>query len=145
MATGRRPFEGKTQASVIASILAAEPQPITALRPAAPAALDHVIRTCLAKDPEERFQSAHDLLLQLRFIAVDSSTPSAAAVAGRRGWSWSSPRLAWGVAALALIVAATAVAMAMRPGGAPQPVVRAVILPPEKVALDITGDFAGPP
>src|SRR6185503_5270824 len=79
MATGRRPFEGKTQASVIAAILAAEPQPITALRPTAPAALDRVIRTCLAKDPDERFQSAHDLLLQLRFIAVDSSSPSAAA------------------------------------------------------------------
>src|SRR5580765_6861682 len=102
MATGRRPFEGKTQASVIASILAAEPQPITALRPAAPAALDHVIRTCLAKDPEERFQSAHDLLLQLRFIAVDSSGPAAAAVAGRRGRPWARAGVAWAVAALSV-------------------------------------------
>ena len=145
MATGRRPFEGKTQASVIAAILAAEPQPITALRPAAPAALDRVIRTCLAKDPDERFQSAHDLLLQLRFIAVDSSTPAASAVAGRRGRLWGNPRLAWGVAALSSIVAVAAVAMLMRtPGPAPQPVLRAVILPPEKVALDVTGDFAGP-
>jgi Tol biopolymer transport system component len=145
MATGRCPFEGKTQASVIAAILAAEPPPITALRPAAPAALDRVIRTCLAKDPDERFQSAHDLLLQLRFIAADSSTPAAAAVAGRRGRLRGDPRLAWGVAALSSILAVAAGFMLMRaPGPAPQPVLRAVILPPEKVALDVTGDFAGP-
>jgi Tol biopolymer transport system component len=145
MATGRRPFEGKTQASVIASILAAEPPPITVLRPTAPAALDRVIHTCLAKDPDERFQSAHDLLLQLRFIAIDSSNPAAAAVSGRRRRLWHNPRLAWGVAALFLILAMAAVSMSSRaPGSAPQPVLRAVILSPEKVALDITGDFAGP-
>ena len=144
MATGRRPFEGKTQASLMASILAAEPPPITTLRAAAPAALDHVVRTCLAKDPEERFQSAHDLLLQLRFIAVDSSSATGvAAVAGRRGRAWSAPWLAWGVAAAALIVAGAAVTL--RPAPAPQPVLRAVLLPPEKVALDLTGDFSGPP
>jgi eukaryotic-like serine/threonine-protein kinase len=143
MATGRRPFEGKTQASVIAAILAAEPRPITALRPTAPTALDRVIRTCLAKDPDERFQSAHDLLLQLRFIATDSST--AAAVAARRGRLWGNPRLAWGVAALSSILAVAALAMLMRvPAPAPQPVLRAVIQPPEKVTLDVTGDFAGP-
>jgi Tol biopolymer transport system component len=146
MATGRRPFEGKTQASVIASILAAEPQPITALRPSAPVALDHVIRTCLAKDPDERFQSAHDLLLQLRFIAADSSTPAAAAaVAGRRSRGLRDARLAWGAAGLASIVAAAAVILLLR-SGAPAPLVlRAVLLPPEKVALDLTGDFSGPP
>src|SRR5262245_30041463 len=83
MVTGRRAFEGKSQASVIAAILAAEPPPIATLRPSAPPALDHVIRTCLAKDPDERFQSAHDLLLQLRFISVDSAS-AAAAVHGRR-------------------------------------------------------------
>src|SRR5207249_4582187 len=123
MATGRRPFEGKTQASVIAAILAAEPQPITALRPTAPAALDRVIRICLAKDPDERFQSAHDLLLQLRFIAADSSTPAVAAVVGRRGRQWGNPRLAWGVAALSSILAVAAVSMLMRtPKPAAQPV-----------------------
>ncbi|HYS03658.1 MAG TPA: protein kinase [Candidatus Dormibacteraeota bacterium] len=145
MATGRCPFEGKTQASVIAAILAAEPQPITTLRPTAPAALDRVIRTCLAKDPDERFQSAHDLLLQLRFIAADSSAPAAAAVAGRRGRLWGNPRIAWSVAALSSFLAVGTISMLMRaPGPAPQPVLRAVILPPEKVALDVTGDFAGP-
>jgi Tol biopolymer transport system component len=144
MATGRRPFEGKTQASVIASILAVDPQPITALRPTAPAALDHVIRTCLSKDPDERFQSAHDLLLQLRFIAVDGSSPAAAAVAGRRGRLWGDPRLAWGVAAVSLILAGSAIAMVMRAGPAPQPVLRAVIPAPDRVALDATGDFGGP-
>src|SRR5436309_13261294 len=105
MATGRRPFEGKTQASVIAAILAAEPQPITALRPAAPAGHDRVIRTCLAKDPDERFQSAHDLLLQLHFIAADSSTPAVAAVVGRPGGPRRQRPPAVGVAALSSFLA----------------------------------------
>src|SRR5262249_9066735 len=59
MATGRRAFEGKTQASVIAAILAGEPPAIATLRPSSPPALDRVIHICLAKDPDERFQSAH--------------------------------------------------------------------------------------
>ena len=144
MATGKRPFEGQTQASTIAAILASEPRPVTALRPSIPASLDHVIRTCLAKDPEERFQSAHDLLLQLRFIAVDSSSATAAAVAGRRGRPWSGPRLTWALGAAALVLAGTTAALLLRPAPPAAPVLRAVITPPDKVVLDVTGDYAGP-
>ncbi|MBI2678274.1 MAG: serine/threonine-protein kinase [Candidatus Koribacter versatilis] len=68
MVTGRRAFSGKTQASVIAAVLASEPPPISSLVPMTPPALDRVVRTCMAKDPDERFQSAHDVLLQLRWI-----------------------------------------------------------------------------
>jgi Tol biopolymer transport system component len=143
MATGRRPFEGKTQTSLIAAILAAEPPAVASIRPATPLALDQIIRTCLAKDPDERFQSAHDLLLALRFIAADSS--GSAAATGRiparaPGGAW----LAWVVAAVATSVAVGAVAWRFLTPAPPQPVVRAVLLPPEKVSLDITGDFAGP-
>ena len=73
MATGIRAFNGKTQASVIAAILAAEPQPISAVRPMSPPALDRVVKVCLAKDPDERFQSVHDLKLQLMWIAEGGS------------------------------------------------------------------------
>ena len=66
MATGRQAFEGKTAASVMAAILEREPQPITATRPLAPPALDRLVETCLAKDPEERWQTAHDVKLQLQ-------------------------------------------------------------------------------
>ncbi len=68
MATGRRAFEGKSQASVIAAILSSEPVPITQLQPAAPPLLGRVVRVCLAKNPDERWQSAHDIKLQLEGI-----------------------------------------------------------------------------
>jgi eukaryotic-like serine/threonine-protein kinase len=68
MATGHRAFEGKSKADLIASILTAEPQSIRAIQPMTPAALDRVVRTCLQKDPEERFQSAHDVRLELQWL-----------------------------------------------------------------------------
>jgi eukaryotic-like serine/threonine-protein kinase len=85
MATGIRAFTGKTQASVIAAILAAEPQPISVVRPMSPPALDRVVKVCLAKDPDERFQSVHDLKLQLMWIVEGGSQAGVPApVAARR-------------------------------------------------------------
>src|SRR5206468_10158999 len=60
MATGRKAFSGSSQASLISSIMKEEPAPIATLQPMTPPALDRVVRTCLAKDPEDRFQTAHD-------------------------------------------------------------------------------------
>src|SRR5262249_10522943 len=73
MITGCPAFEGKTQANLIASILASEPQPISAFQPLVPPALDHLIKTCLAKDPDDRRQSMHDVLLELKWIAESGS------------------------------------------------------------------------
>src|SRR6476646_3282718 len=69
MATGRRAFEGKSRASLIAAILGTQPPPIAQLRPMTPPALDRVVQACLAKDPGDRWQTAHDFMLELRFIA----------------------------------------------------------------------------
>ncbi|MFN8006275.1 MAG: protein kinase [Terriglobia bacterium] len=69
MATGRKAFQGDTQASLTAAILTVEPTAITKIQPLAPRALERVARTCLAKDPEDRWQTAHDLLLELKWIA----------------------------------------------------------------------------
>jgi len=66
MATGKRAFGGKTQASLIASILKEEPRPISALAPMTPPALERVVKTCLAKEPDDRWQTAHDLSRELR-------------------------------------------------------------------------------
>src|SRR5204863_2798769 len=74
MLTGRKTFEGASQASLIASILRVEPQPLT------PAAVDRVVRTCLAKDPDERWQSAGDLARELKWIA---ESPAAEPLAAR--------------------------------------------------------------
>jgi serine/threonine protein kinase/Tol biopolymer transport system component len=78
MTTGKRAFAGKSQASLVAAILASEPPPISAVQPLSPPALEQVIKSCLAKDPEERFQTVHDLKLQLRWIAEASSSQLAA-------------------------------------------------------------------
>jgi serine/threonine protein kinase len=76
MITGKRAFEGKTTASTIAAILAAEPQPISSIQPMSQPGLDRVVRSCLAKDTEERIQTAHDVKLQLRWVAESGSQAS---------------------------------------------------------------------
>ena len=79
-ATGQRAFDGKSRASLIAAILDHEPPPITVVRPMAPPMFDRVVRTLLRKDPEERVQTAHDLVLQLNWIR--EGTTSGETIAG---------------------------------------------------------------
>src|SRR5258705_9738751 len=69
MATGKRAFEGKSQASLIAALLAREPPAMSSLQPMTPPALDRVVRRCLAKEPEKRWQTASDLCEELKWIA----------------------------------------------------------------------------
>ncbi len=68
MATGRPAFSGRTKASLITAILSNDPKPITELAPMSPRVLDHLAKTCLAKDPDDRWQTAHDLLVELKWI-----------------------------------------------------------------------------
>jgi Tol biopolymer transport system component len=134
MATGKRAFAGKTQASVIASILATEPPPLSQAAPMTPPALDRLVRYCMAKDREERIQSAHDVKLQLDWIAEGGSQAGVPApvVARRR----SSQKLAWAVAGVAVAAAiAFAVGFVLR---APVPAhpLRVSILPPDQYSFD---------
>jgi Tol biopolymer transport system component/predicted Ser/Thr protein kinase len=73
MATGKRAFQGKSQASLIASILKDQPAPISTVQAMTPPALDRVVRVCLEKDPDARWQTAHDVALQLKWIAEGGS------------------------------------------------------------------------
>jgi serine/threonine protein kinase len=101
MATGRKAFSGKSQATIIAAILSSEPPPISSLQPMTPPALDRVVKTCLAKDPDERFQNAHDLKLQLQWIAEAGSQAGVPTpIAKRRR---TRERLAWSLAATAIL------------------------------------------
>jgi Tol biopolymer transport system component len=112
MATGRKAFSGKSQASLIAAIIHTQPEAISSVAPMTPPALDRVVRTCLAKDPDDRFQTAHDVKLQLQWIAEGGSAVGVPLpVAARRK---SRERLAWAVAGLALIGALAAGAAAWR-------------------------------
>ncbi|MGB0040125.1 MAG: serine/threonine-protein kinase, partial [Terriglobales bacterium] len=76
MVTGNRPFAGRSQISVASAILEKEPEPITATHPLTPPVFEQVVATCLAKNPDDRFQTAHDLSLQLNWIA-EGKTPTA--------------------------------------------------------------------
>jgi serine/threonine protein kinase/Tol biopolymer transport system component len=78
MVTGRKAFEAKTQASLIAAILTQEPAPISAVQPITPPALSRVVKKCLSKDPEGRYDSAHDVRDELVWISegdVERSLP----------------------------------------------------------------------
>jgi serine/threonine-protein kinase len=74
MLTGRRPFEGETESRVIAAVLDSEPPPISGTQPLTPSVLEHVVKRCLAKDPEERWQTMHDVGLQVKWIAESAAT-----------------------------------------------------------------------
>lgn len=110
MLTGRRAFEGKSQASLIARIMSSEPPPISALQPVAPPALDHVVRRCLAKDPEERWQTALDVRKELEWIAESEATPAESSPPGRVGMN----RRAWVATAIGSMAAFAAGAVLLR-------------------------------
>jgi serine/threonine protein kinase len=73
-ATGRKAFSGKSQASLISSIMGSEPPPVSAVAPMTPPAFDRIVRKCIAKDPEDRWQSAADLGSELKWISESSQT-----------------------------------------------------------------------
>ena len=142
MSTGRRAFTGKTQASIVAAILAAEPQPISTLQPMTPPALDRVVATCLAKDPDERFQTVHDLKLQLEWIAEGGSKAGIPApVAAQRK---NRERILW--TALALLVAACLGLAAIHFGRttSERHALHAYIPAPEKTAFAFVSDRTAP-
>jgi serine/threonine protein kinase/Tol biopolymer transport system component len=103
MLTGQRAFPGKSQLSVASAILEKEPAPISKIKPMTPPALDHTIRRCLAKDQDERWQTARDVMLELKWIAEARSQVGAPTA------DISPPklreRLAW-LAAVALAIVA---------------------------------------
>src|SRR6202165_3040113 len=78
MATGKKAFQGKSQASLIAAILEHEPTPMSSLQPMTPPALDRVVKKCLAKDPEKRWQGATDLCDELKWIGESGSQAASA-------------------------------------------------------------------
>ena len=75
MTTGKRAFFGKSRASLITSIMSANPEPISQIQPMTPPALEHVVRMCLAKAPDDRWHCAHDLTTQLRWVSDHLSDP----------------------------------------------------------------------
>jgi Tol biopolymer transport system component len=140
MLTGQRAFEGRSQLSVASAILEKEPAPISAVKPLTPATLDHTIRRCLAKDPEERWQTARDLAQELKWIPQSGSQAGMPSVAPFR----SKASLGWGLAALAALIAVFLGILFVRRRPAPERVVRAYILPPQKTWFSSVGIMGAP-
>src|SRR5690348_2471730 len=143
MATGKRAFEGKTTASVIAAILEREPPAISSVQPMSPPTLDRTVKICLAKDPDERFQSAHDVKLQLEWIREAGSQAGVPApvIAHRK----NRERIAWGVVALLAIGFAFAIAGYVSRAPQPAPAVIAEISSPANMRFFFSGAFIGSP
>jgi len=131
MATGKKAFEGKSQASLIAKILETDPPPICSLQPMTPPALDHLVKVCLAKEPDARWQAASDLCQELKWIAEGGAETSKAALSEvkppARKWRQT---VVLGLAVLAAVVVAGLAVWDLKPSPA-QPVLRFTItLPP---------------
>jgi len=131
MATGRKAFEGHSQASLIASILKEQPRRIAEVQPLTPPGLDRLVERCLAKDPEDRWQSARDLAHELEWIArAGSQAGVPAPVTARRR---SRERLLAVVAAVSTVgVLALAAVLVLRTPARPE-VVRFEIRPPSTI------------
>ena len=135
MATGRRAFEASTQASLIAKILASDVPAVSMLTPLAPPLFDHVVQGCLAKEPADRWQAAHDVNLQLQWIqAHGSQADRGGTVASRTSSSW----LLWIASAAAVLLAATVLALLQWPSSAvaPRRPIRFEVAPPLNMQLD---------
>jgi len=144
MATGKKAFEGKSTASLFAAILDRDPPPISSLQPMTPPALDRVVKTCLTKEPDERWQTASDLCRELKWIAEGGSQAAAlptdsaevVPVYRRRG-------VVFGLTALAIAVVAAIATWNLKPAPAAAPEMRTEIVTPstsDPVSLALSPD-----
>ena len=141
MLTGKPAFSGKSRASLIASVLTTDPPPISQLQ--TPPALERLVKKCLAKDPDERWQSASDLASELNWALEGGSqagTP-AQAIAGRKHYE----RWAWVAAALFAVLAVTAIGLYFQDRDQHGNLLQAYLPPPENTSYLFTGDTAGFP
>ena len=104
MTAGRRAFAGDSQASLIAAILEREPEPISGDPPLTPPGLERLVRKCLAKDPDARWQSASDIADELRWLSTGSGIAAVSPAAVRRGLRLRP----WTIAAAVLLLAGVA-------------------------------------
>jgi eukaryotic-like serine/threonine-protein kinase len=140
MATGKRAFEGKTKTSLIGAIVSGEPRPMHELQPLTPPALEHVVRKCMAKDPDDRWQNASDIAEELRWIGEAGSQAGLAVPAGHERSSAVSKWVTVAIAGWVLLAIATSAAILyVRHAGR-----GSRMLQMEISGSDVTGAGAGP-
>ena len=129
MITAKKAFDGKSQASLMVSILEREPAPIATLQPLTPPVLQRVVDICIAKEPRDRWQTAHDVTLQLKWIAEGGSLAGLPAPVSlhRKHREW----VAWTFAAAGLIAALVLAIPYVRKAPAAEHVMRFSVPPNE--------------
>ena len=144
MATGKPAFSGASRASLIAAILTTEPPPISQLQPLTPLALERVVKKCLSKDPDERWQSASDLASELQWMSTGPATTQSAIPApslSKTKFDWKL----WAMAAMAVLaLSALLFHFLSRPTVSDSVRMRWVISPPEGTQFLATGDAPAP-
>jgi Tol biopolymer transport system component len=128
MLAGKKAFEGKSHATLIAAIIGRDPPPISAVHSLTPPAVDRLVQKCLRKDADQRWQTARDLLDELKWIAEGGTAAAPVGAHPRNPWP---ERAAWITGAAGVLIALFSV---LRPASAPATgdVVRLSILPPDK-------------
>jgi eukaryotic-like serine/threonine-protein kinase len=141
MATGRKAFGGNTRASIVTAILSTDPPSVSSVQAASPPALDRLVRTCLARDPALRWQSARDVGLQLEAMRETSGESTVAPPPGKRRAASFGP---WAVAGLFALVAAVSLWSARgRGGGSAAEPIRLEIPPPPKGVFVVPAEGQG--
>jgi eukaryotic-like serine/threonine-protein kinase len=135
MVTGRKAFEGKSRVSLMAAILEHQPPSISTIRPITPPALDRLVQICLRKNPDDRWQTAHDVELQLRWIEEGGSDAGLPApVIARRK---SRERISWVLAGLGLVATLVFGSLWLRERAEPARLFRTSIVPPAGMAYQV--------
>jgi len=143
MATGVRAFPGKSQISVASAILEKDPESMSKLQPLVPVGLERVAAQCLAKIPDDRFQSAHDVALELKWIS-DVGAELVPALGRPRG-SPLRRALPWALAGLGILAAIVIAVIFLLRSVVPAYSIRSYIPAPENTSFIFSGDAAGPP
>ena len=144
MVTGRRAFDAGSQPGIIAAILEREPSPMTSTAPLTPVSLDRVVRKCLAKDRDRRWQSAADLCDELSWIAQSSSAQQSAVVRQPARSSRVSIALVAAILAIVGLAAALSWTLLQKSGIRPQPARDLAIVLPDGVQLSRGGIAVAP-
>jgi eukaryotic-like serine/threonine-protein kinase len=145
MATAKRAFPGKSRYSVASAILERDPEPISSVTPQSPVALERVVGRCLAKDPEDRWQTARDVTVELQWAAEHGSdAPMAVAPPMMIIKTAPASKVAWGIAAAGVLAAVALGVFYFLHLSVTPPLIRSLIAPPDKVSLAFDGTFGGP-
>ncbi|HUP66567.1 MAG TPA: protein kinase [Thermoanaerobaculia bacterium] len=141
MSTGQRAFQGSSKTSLIAAIVAQHPEPISSVTKMTPPALDHVVNRCLEKDPDDRWQSAHDVASELRWISEAGSQAGVARTLTVR--RRNRERIAWTLAALTAAGAITAGGLLLARSDPPRQLIESSIDLPDGMRLaQLTGSIS---